>query len=106
MSVLDRKYAWWHSTTTMKLNVYLETKKISATRLAHLAEVHPSIVLRYAKNQRGLSPSTAQKLSAATFGAVSVEELLFPARPRKKPMMTVDQAPLHGRVAFRDSQNQ
>ena len=61
----------------MKLTAYLEQHKIKPTHLAKAAGIAPAVVTRYLRGERGISAQTARKISQATQGIVSLEELLF-----------------------------
>jgi len=62
----------------MKLKEFLEENRINALGLARKAGLSFSIVSRYLNGKRGLSPESAARISAATGGVVTVEDLLFP----------------------------
>jgi len=57
----------------------MRTRKVSATRLAKLSGIAATCITRMLNHTRQtVSPDTAAKLSAATKGLVSIEEILFP----------------------------
>jgi DNA-binding transcriptional regulator YdaS (Cro superfamily) len=61
----------------MNLTTYLLENKIKPTHLAKQAGIAPAVVTRYLRGERGISAQTARKISRATQGSVSLEELLF-----------------------------
>lgn len=61
----------------MKLTEFLTSKEMNASKLAALAGVPVSCITRYLRKQRGLSATTAAKISSATGGAVTIAELLY-----------------------------
>jgi len=62
----------------MKLKIYMTKKEMSLVELGRLAGVSPSIISRYLRGLRTMSAENAARISAATGGEVTVEELLFP----------------------------
>jgi len=61
----------------MKLSEYLRANKLKAYHLAMTAGVNPSVVSRYLGGGK-ISPEVAAKISTATGGNVSIQELLYP----------------------------
>ena len=61
----------------MTLAQYLKEVNETPSSIARAAEVAPSVVTRYLRGERGISAQTARKISQATQGTVSLEELLF-----------------------------
>jgi DNA-binding transcriptional regulator YdaS (Cro superfamily) len=62
----------------MRLEEYMKKNNIRALGIARKAKINFSIISRYLNGRRGLSPESAARISAATGGEVTVEELLFP----------------------------
>ena len=62
----------------MSLEEYLKSTGITSSGLGASAGVPTPCITRYLKKLRGLSPKSASKISHATNGRVSIQELLFP----------------------------
>ena len=62
----------------MTLSEYLEKNKMTRNKIAIAARITAAMVNRFLSGERGLSPATAAKISNATEGQVSIEELLYP----------------------------
>ena len=63
----------------MNLKDYLHEKSIRPSVFAVSANLTPSIITRLIRGERlRVSPDTALKISSATGGSVTVEELLYP----------------------------
>ena len=61
----------------LTLAQYLKEVNGTPSSIARAAKVAPSVVTRYLRGERGISAQTARKISQATQGIVSLEELLF-----------------------------
>lgn len=63
----------------MNPTAYMQTRTVSASRLVKLCGVAATGISRMLTDTRqSVSPETAAKISAATKGIVSIEEILFP----------------------------
>lgn len=73
----------------MNLKDYLRTQRISAAAIAARAGVPVSSVTRYLSGKRdSVAPITAARISAATNGLVSVQEIIFPQGLPRDATMT------------------
>ena len=62
----------------MKLQDYLEKHEMKAEQLAKKAGVYPSVLSRFLNGKNPMHPKNARKVSLATLGRVTIEELLYP----------------------------
>lgn len=62
----------------MTLKEYLISRKIRGNKLASIAGVSPAMITRCARYGMRTSPDSAARISQATGGLVSIEELLYP----------------------------
>lgn len=62
----------------MKLETYKKLHGLTDKEVAGIAGVDPSMIRKIRCGERRPSPSVAAKISAATGGQVTVEDLLYP----------------------------
>lgn len=64
----------------MKLKEYLDANSMTAKALAEniIPAIPVACITRFVRKERGLSPKMAARISEATGGLVSIEELLYP----------------------------
>lgn len=62
----------------MTLREWMKSNGVRASWLAGKADVPLSSITRFLREERGLNHKTAEKISAASMGAVTICELLFP----------------------------
>lgn len=64
----------------MTIKEYLDQYKTNVYQLSMKCGIYPSSITRMLKGERtGVTTETAAKISAATKGKISIEEILYPS---------------------------